>query len=170
MRGLHHQCRRHGRFLRYVRPWRYQSDHRRLDRGRGQLFPRRGTAHRRRQWPLDHGERRHRRRRELRRHRRIARQDRHGHTDARARTPTPAAPRSTPARSRSTARFASPVTVNAGGTLGGTGTITNPVTLNANGTLAPGLSVGTLNTGPVAFKASVPWRSRSTARAAIASP
>ena len=37
--------------------------------------------------------------------------------------------------------------MNAGGTLGGTGTITGPVTINAGGTLAPGLSPGITNTG-----------------------
>lgn len=49
-----------------------------------------------------------------------------------------------------TGSIASPTTVNAGGILGGTGTITT-ATLNANGTLAPGLSVGTLNTGSLTF-------------------
>lgn len=38
----------------------------------------------------------------------------------------------------------STVTVKAGATLGGTGTINGPVTVEANGTLAPGTSIGTL--------------------------
>jgi fibronectin-binding autotransporter adhesin len=38
-------------------------------------------------------------------------------------------------------------TVNAGGTLGGTGGLGGSVTVNVGGTLAPGLSPGTINTG-----------------------
>ena len=41
----------------------------------------------------------------------------------------------------------SPTTVNAGATLGGTGTINAPVAVNTNGMLAPGLSPGIFNTG-----------------------
>jgi uncharacterized repeat protein (TIGR01451 family) len=42
----------------------------------------------------------------------------------------------------------SPVTVNSGGTLGGTGTV-GAVTVNSGGTLGPGLSTGILNSGSV---------------------
>ena len=42
------------------------------------------------------------------------------------------------------------VTVNRGGALGGTGSVTAPVTVNA-GSIAPGATVGTLTTGPVTF-------------------
>ncbi len=41
---------------------------------------------------------------------------------------------------------ASPITVQSGGTLGGSGTIAGPATINAGGTLAPGNSPGVLTT------------------------
>ena len=52
-----------------------------------------------------------------------------------------------------------PVVVNAGGTLGGTGTIAG-VSVNAGGTLAPGLSPGITNTGNLVLAGISSWRSR----------
>ena len=49
--------------------------------------------------------------------------------------------------------IASPVTVNSGGTLGGTGTVGNTVTVNSGGTIAPGTSPGILNTGTLTLTA-----------------
>ncbi len=49
--------------------------------------------------------------------------------------------------------IASPVTVNSGGTLGGTGTISNTVTVNSGGTIGPGTSPGILNTGTLTLTA-----------------
>ncbi len=43
------------------------------------------------------------------------------------------------------------VTVNSGGTLGGTGTISGAIAVNSGGTLAPGASPGILNSGNVSF-------------------
>ena len=49
--------------------------------------------------------------------------------------------------------IASPVTVNSGGTLGGTGTVGNTVTVDSGGTIAPGTSPGILNTGTLTLTA-----------------
>ncbi|HSS20331.1 MAG TPA: C25 family cysteine peptidase [Pyrinomonadaceae bacterium] len=46
---------------------------------------------------------------------------------------------------------ASFVTVNSGGTLGGSGTVGGPVNVNSGGSIAPGASPGILNTGNVGF-------------------
>jgi fibronectin-binding autotransporter adhesin len=45
------------------------------------------------------------------------------------------------------------VTVNSGGTLGGTGSVSGAVTVNANGTIAPGTSIESLSTGSVLLAA-----------------
>ena len=49
------------------------------------------------------------------------------------------------------------VTLDAGSTLGGTGTLG---ALTANGRVAPGNSIGTLNSGPVTFGTGRSWRWR----------
>src|SRR5262249_34504602 len=147
--ALHHQRRQRCRHLRTDQ----RRHNRGLDRGRGQLPARLQVVDGRQQQPVDRSQRRDPGRRFIGRHRRLAGEGRHRHSDLVGHQHYTGATTVNAGTLIVNGSIASsPVTVNAGATLAGTGSV-GATTIMSGGTFAPGNSPGTMTVqGSLAFQ------------------